>query len=103
MRCILCVRSYLLLDGWTDLHETLRVYKTQPRLLHGVFFHFRSERQNRKLTVFQKPEVKNIETGSRKVPHAIAHVELYKPPKFYANRSTRLGGDSFAHIKCNAS
>ena len=64
MRCILCVRIYLLLDGWTDLHEPLRVYATKPGLLHGVFFHFRSERQNRKLTVFRKPEIKNIGTGS---------------------------------------
>ena len=72
MRFILCVRSYLLLDGWTDLHETLgvhnnvytTVYTTQPGLLHGVIFHFRSEHRNRKLAVFRKPEVKNIETGS---------------------------------------
>ena len=66
MRCILCVRSYLLLDGWTDLHKTLGVYTTLPGLLHGVFFHLRSQPQNRKLAVFRKPEVENIGTGSRK-------------------------------------
>ena len=67
MRCILCVRSYLLLDGWTDLHETLVVYITQPGLLHGVFFHLRSQPQNRKLPFFgnrklkiSEPEVENM-------------------------------------------
>ena len=33
-------------------HETLGVYTTRTGLLHGVVFHFRSEPQNRKLTVF---------------------------------------------------
>ena len=45
MRFILCVTSYLLLDGWTDLHETLGVYTTRHGLLHGVLFNFRSEVQ----------------------------------------------------------
>ena len=43
-----------------------------------------------------------VSTGSRKIPPAIARVELYITPKFHANRSTRLG-DSFSHIKCIAS
>ena len=44
-----------------------------------------------------------VPTGSGKVPHAIARVELYTPPKFHANRFTRLGVDSLSHIKCNPS
>ena len=64
MRCILCVQSYLLLDGWTDLPETLGIYTTRPGLLHGALFHFRSEPQNRKLAVFEnrksEPEIENI-------------------------------------------
>ena len=44
-----------------------------------------------------------VPTGSRKIAHAIARVELYTPPKFHANRSNRLGGDRFAHIKKTAS
>ena len=44
-----------------------------------------------------------VPTGSRKVAHAIARVELYTPPKFHANRPSRLGGDRFAHIKKTAS
>ena len=51
MRCILCVKSYLL-DGWTDLHETLGLYTTRPGLLQGVFFYFRSELHNRKICYF---------------------------------------------------
>ena len=48
MSCILCVTSYLLLDEWTDLHETLRAYTTGPGLLHWVLFHYRSEPGNRR-------------------------------------------------------
>ena len=44
-----------------------------------------------------------VPTGSRKVPHAIARVKLYMSPKFHANRSTRLGGESLSHIKWTAS
>jgi len=69
MRFILFVTSYLLLDGWTDLHETLGVYTVRPGLLHGVLFDFRTAPQNRKWAVFRKPEVENIATGSRKVSH----------------------------------
>ena len=57
MRFILCVTSYLLLDGWTDLNETLGVYTTRLGLLHGVVFHFRSEHRNRKYGCCRKPEV----------------------------------------------
>ena len=57
MRSILCVTQQLLLDGWTDLHETLGVYITRLGLLHGVLFHFRSEPRNRKCGCFRKPEV----------------------------------------------
>ena len=64
MRFILCLTSYLLLDWWTDLHETLGVYTTRPGLLHGVLFHFRSEPPNRKLGGFEnrksEPEIENI-------------------------------------------
>ena len=56
-RSILCVTQQLLLDGWTDLHETLGVYITRLGLLHGVLFHFRSEPRNRKCDCFRKPEV----------------------------------------------
>ena len=73
MRFILRVTSYLqdnlLLDGWTDLHETLGVYSVRPGLLHVVLFDFRTKPKNRKLAVFRKPEVENIETGSRKLSH----------------------------------
>ena len=51
MRFILCVQIDLLLDGWTNLHETLGVYIVRPGLLHGVLFDFRSEPPNRKLAV----------------------------------------------------
>ena len=34
-----------------------------------------------------------VPTGSGKVPHAIARIKLHTPPKFHANRFTRLGGD----------
>ena len=44
-----------------------------------------------------------VPTGNGKVPYAIGQVELYTPPKFHANRSTRLGGDSLWHIKWTAS
>ena len=37
------------------------------------------------------------------IAQAIAQVQLYTPPKFHPNRFSRLGGDSFAHIKCNPS
>ena len=57
MRSILCVTQQLLLDGWTDLHETLGVYITRLGLLHEVLFHFRSEPRNRKCGCFRKPEV----------------------------------------------
>ena len=33
MRFILCVTSYLLLDGWTDLHETLGLYTTSTQAI----------------------------------------------------------------------
>ena len=42
-----------------------------------------------------------VPIGSRKVPHAIARVELYIPPKFHANRSTRLGEESMWHINAS--
>ena len=45
---IFCMRSCLLLDGWTDLHENLGVYRVRPGILLGVLFHFQSESQNRK-------------------------------------------------------
>ena len=68
-RCILCVTSYLLLDGGTDWHGTLGIYRTRPGLLHGVLFHFRSEPRNRKLAVFEKrksePEIENIPDKKR--------------------------------------
>ena len=41
----------LLLDTWTDLHETMGVYTVRPELWHGVLFHFRSGPQNRKLAI----------------------------------------------------
>jgi len=56
-RSILCVTQQLLLDGWTDLHETLGAYITRLGLLHGVLFHFRLEPRNRKCDCFRKPEV----------------------------------------------
>ena len=65
----LCVQNDLLLDGLTDLFETLGVYRVWPGLLHGVHFDFRSKPKNRKLAVFRKPEVENIRTGSRKLSH----------------------------------
>ena len=57
----LCVQIDLLLDGWTDSHETFGVYIVRPGLLHGVLFDFRSELPNRKLAVFRTPEVENTE------------------------------------------
>ena len=42
-----------------------------------------------------------VPTGSRKVPYAIVRVELYIPPKFHANRSTRLGEDGLWHINAS--
>ena len=48
----LCITSCLLLDGWTDLHETLGVYTARPGLLYGVLFYFRSELHNRKIGYF---------------------------------------------------
>ena len=63
--------------------------------------------ENRKFQL-SKPEVENqptsgleVLTGCRKVPRAIALVELFT--KFHANRSTRLGGNRFTHIKNTAS
>ena len=38
----------------------------------------------------------DVPTGSVKIHYAIVRVELYITPKFHANRSTCLGGDSFA-------
>ena len=64
MRSILCVTQQLLLDGWTDLHETLGVYITRLGLLHGVLFHFRSEPQTGNVAIFEnrksEPEVETI-------------------------------------------
>ena len=58
-----------------------------------------------RLPVFENSHISGFEvpTGSGKVPHAIARVELYMPPKFHANRSTRLGAVAASHIKQNAS
>ena len=67
MRCILCVRIDLLLDGSTDSHETLGVSIVRPGLLHGVLFDFRSEPPNRKLAVF----------GNRKLKTSKPEVEKY--------------------------
>ena len=70
---------------------------------HGLsdelFFDFRFRRFQLPVSEKQATSGFEVPTGSRKVPHAIARVELYIPPKFHANRFTRLGGDSFAHIK----
>ena len=81
-----------------------RTYITElPSLFVKHIFYFRF--RYFQLPVSEKRPTSGFEvvTGGGKIPHAIALVELYIPPKFYANRSTRLGGDSFAHIKCNAS
>ena len=58
MRFILCVTSYLLLDGSTDSHETLGVYTVRPGLLHEVLFDFRSASQNWKWAVFRNRKLK---------------------------------------------
>ena len=42
-----------------------------------------------------------VPTRSRKVPYTIVWVELYIPPKFHANRSTRLGEDGLWHINAS--
>ena len=64
---------------------------------HIIDFRFRYFQ----LPVSEKQATSGFEvpTGSPKVPHAIARVELYIPPKFHANRSTRLGAVAASHIK----
>ena len=78
--------------------DTTLITKTDE-LSDEIFFDFRF--RCFQLPVSEKQPTSGLEvpTGSRKVPHAIAQVELYKPPKFHVNWSTRLGGDRFAHIK----
>ena len=73
------------------------------KLSDEILFDFRLGRFQLPVSEKQPTSGLEVPTGSRKVPHAIARVELYISPKFYANRSTRLGGDSFAHIRCNTS
>ena len=41
----------LLLQMLPILHESLATYTVRPRLWHGLFFHFRSGPQNRKLAI----------------------------------------------------
>ena len=113
MRSILCVTQQLLLDGWTDWHETLGIYITRLGLLHGVLFHFRSEPRNRKCGCFRKPEVG---TGSWKYSrwkeNKILGQKYYSTFLiFWPGEASESSKDFFfpcksiwaSHIKCSAS
>ena len=78
--------------------DTTLITKTDE-LSDEIFFDFRFRSFQLPVSEKQPTSGLKVPTGSRNVPHATARVELFKPPKFHVNRSTRLLEDRFAHIK----
>ena len=95
MRFILCVRSYLLLDGWTDLHKTLGYIQLNPGYRMGYFSTSGQNLETGNMLFFEnrkfqssKPEVENMIDEKRIQFCNVSHILLFR--YFEQERCQRL-------------
>ena len=99
-RFILCVRSYPLLDTWSDFDETWRVYRVHHALLYGAIFDFRFRPWTRSCAFphnviyvqWEKYFGGGHSNEIRYISLTNGESALYTPSKFHSNRFTRSGG-----------
>ena len=110
MRLIWCLRSYLLLDLWSDSDETWRVYRVHRVLLHEAIFDFRTGSSgsvtesgpflHNVIYVLWEKYFRGHRTETRFISLMNAERDMYTLSKFHSNWFSISGGSRWGNL-CN--